>query len=137
MLKFRGHKETDKALVEKWIACDDEHSQTSTVESYCPPDDPNAQHKGVKFGVVEDEIGTIGYLVLENILRVSCQFPPAFEKDRIRAAIDEFIPQLIEHSRGQYKQIIFKSSSPALIFYLRKFGFRRSPTEIVCNIGDK
>lgn len=137
MLKFRKHNENDQFLVEKWVAQDSEHSKSSDVLFWSPPKDPAKVHKGTQYDVVEDSIGAIGYLVLENVLRIHVQFPPAYEKDRIRAAIDEFIPRLIAESRSQYKEIIFKSESPALIWYLRKFGFRKSKNEIVCNLGAK
>lgn len=134
MLKYRPVGKNDDLLVEKWVAADKWHSDPTF---WLPPKDAEKQHKGVKYGVVEDAVGTIGYVVLENVLRIHVQFPPSTETDRIRAAIDEFIPRLIENSKSQYKQIVFESESPALIFYLRKFGFRRSKNEIVCSTGAK
>jgi hypothetical protein len=134
MLKFRKHNENDQFLVEKWVAQDSEHSRTSDVLFWSPPKDPAKAHKGTDYLVVEDDVGVIGYLVLENCLRIHCQFPPAFETDRIRAAISEFIPTIKNQAQSQYKQLIFESVSMPLIWFLRKFGFRRSKNEIVCKL---
>ncbi len=134
MLKIRSHNENDKFLLEKWISLDPEHSRTSDVSFWLPPAEA---HKGTTYLAVEDSVGVVGYIVLENVLRIHCQFPPSSEITRIRAAMSEFIPKICKESKTQYKQLIFESVSPALIWFLRKFGFRRSKNEIVCNTGDR
>lgn len=132
MLKIRAIKENDRFLCEKWLALDREHCDTSDLSFWMPPTEN--RHKGTDYLAVEDSIGVVGYVVLENILRIHCQFPPDTEKDRIREAMGVFIAKLKQEARPQYKQLIFESVSPALIWFLRKFGFRRSKNEIVCDV---
>lgn len=134
MAKLRHHKEFDDVLLEKWWAADDEHSQTTNLDFWLPPSDPAKQHKGTKYLAVEDEHGTIAYLVFENCLRIHVQFAPPSEIDRTRIALAETLTQIQKWARDQYKEIIFESKSRPLVFFLRKFGFRKSENEIVCKL---
>lgn len=137
MLKIRPIGKNDELLIEKWIACDEEHSKTSEVAFWLPPEQLADRHKGTDYLAVEDSVGVIGYVVMENILRIHCQFPPATEVVRIRAAMTEFLTKIKAEARPQYKQIIVESVSLPLIWFLRKFGFRRSKNEVVCSLGVK
>lgn len=131
MTKFRTTTENDKELLEKYLAADPEHGMTSTTNFWLPPTDP---HKGTKYLAVEDEVGVIGFLVLENVLRIHAQFAPTYEVRRTRVALADVMMQIQKWARPQYKQIIFQSVSTPLIWFLRKFGFRRSKDEIVCSL---
>jgi hypothetical protein len=135
MLKFRPIAANDELLLEKWLVADDEHSKTSNLSFWLPPKDASQKHKGTDYVAVEDEIGTIGYLKMENILRIHCQFAPPTEIQRTRKAMAEFINHIKQEARPQYAQLIFESVSAPLIWFLRKFGFRRSKNEIVCNLN--
>lgn len=132
MIKIRGHNSNDAFLLEKWLASDPEHSKTSDLSRWIPPAVP---HKGVKYLAVEDDIGVVGYLVLENVLRIHVQFAPESETDRIRVAMEEFMPRIKAASSAEYKEIIFESVSAGLVWFLRKFGFRKSKNEVVCKLG--
>lgn len=137
MLKFRPIRQNDADLIEKWIANDDEHSKTSDLSFWLPPKDANLKHKGTDYLAVEDEFGTIAYLKMENILRIHCQFAPESEIERTRKATAEFLTKIKQEARSQYAQLIFESVSGGLVWFLRKFGFRRSKNEIVCDLGVK
>lgn len=134
MLKIRQIRENDKHLIEKWLAVDPEHSKTSDVSFWLPPPD---KHKGTDYLAVEDSVGVVGYIVLENILRIHCQFAPPYEINRIRDAMEEFMVRIKKEASPQYKQIIFESVSAPLVWFLRRFGFRKSKNEIVCQLGAK
>lgn len=131
MLKYRSQNENDKFLIEKWVAQDEEHSKTSHPSFWtAPPVLPSH----TKYIVVEDSIGVVAYLVLENVLRIHCQFAPSTETERIRAAAQEFLPRLKQESAKSYKEIISEAINPPLLWFLRKFGFRKSKNEIVCKL---
>lgn len=132
MLKYRPQNENDKFLIEKWVANDPEHSKTSEPSFWVTPSVPE---KHTKYIVVEDSVGTVAYLVLENVLRIHCQFAPSTETDRIRAAAEEFLPKLKKESSENYKQVIAEAVSAPLVWFLRKFGFRKSKNELVCKTG--
>jgi hypothetical protein len=127
--KFRPTTEKDAVLVADFLAADEEHSKTSTSSFWLPP---QSEHKGVKYLTVEDSEGVIGFLVLENTLRIHAQFAPPDQVNRTRLALADVMTQIQHWARPQYKQIIFESVSLGLIWFLRKFGFRRSKNEIVC-----
>jgi hypothetical protein len=132
--KFRPTTQSDRELLEKYIAADEEHSKTSSVSFWLPPE---TEHKGVKYLAVEDEKGTIGFLVLENCLRIHAQFAPPDQTERTRAATADVMTQIKHWARPQYKEIVFESVSLGLIWFLRKFGFRRSKNEIVCRLQEQ
>lgn len=129
--KFRPTTENDRELLAKYISSDPEHSATTPVSFWLPPSDP---HKGAKYLAVEDENGTLAYLVLENCLRIHVQFAPPEEIERTRAGLASALPQIQHWARDQYKEIIFESISAPLIWFLRKFGFRKSKNEIKCRL---
>jgi hypothetical protein len=132
--KFRPTEEKDREILEKNIASDKEHSKTSSVSFWLPPSDTKTQHKGVKYLAVEDKDGVIGHLVLENCVRIHAQFLPSDQIDRTRVATAEVMTQIQHWAKDLYKEIIFESESPGLIWFLRKFGFRRSKNEIKCRL---
>lgn len=131
MTKFRPTTANDEALLKEYLAADPEHSQTSTPSFWLPP---AIEHKGAKYLAVEDEKGVIGFLVLENVVRIHAQFAPPDQIDRTRAATANVMTQIQKWARPQYREIIFQSISPGLIWFLRKFGFRRSKNEVVCQL---
>jgi hypothetical protein len=135
MIKCRPIKASDGELLEKFLLADGEHSKTSDISFWLPPSDCQVKHKGVDYLAVEDEKGVIFFIRLENILRMHCQFAPETEIARTRPAVAEFAKLIQRQARDQYKQLIFESVSLSLIWFLRKFGFRRSKNEVVCDLG--
>lgn len=131
MLKFRAHNEQDKAILERFISADPEHSVTSSLEFWLLPEN---KHKGTDYLAVEDEKGVVVYLVLENCLRIHAQFAPATEIDRIRAAIPQISAKLAHDAKTSYRQLLFESVFPPLVRFLEKIGWRRSPNEVVLGL---
>lgn len=131
MVRFRATNSADAPTIEKFLAADPEHSKTSALSFWLPPVE---EPKGAKYLAVEDEKGVIGYLVLENCLRIHAQFAPPTEIERTRVAVGETIAQIQHFSRSQYKEMLFESISRPLIIFLRKFGFRRNENQIICRL---
>lgn len=134
MTKFRPTREDDRTILESFIALDEEHSQTSTSDFWLPP---KIEHKGAKYLAVEDENGVIGFLVLENVLRIHSQFAPASEILRTRPAVASTLTQIQKWAASQYREVIFESVSSGLVWFVRKFGFRRSKNEVVCRLQEQ
>jgi hypothetical protein len=133
VVKLRHTTAADEELLAVFLAADPEHSQSSTVSFWLPP---KIEHKGVKYLAVEDDKGVIGFLVLENCVRIHAQFAPPEEIDRTRTALTDVMTQIQKWARPQYRELIFESISAPLIWFLRKFGFRRSKNEIICRLQE-
>lgn len=134
MTKFRPTTKEDEELLKEFIASDPEHSMTSSPSFWLPPEN---EHKGAKYLTVIDDEGTLAYLVLENCLRIHVQFAPPSEVERTRVGLAEALAQIQKWARPQYKEIIFESVSAGLVFFVRKFGFRRSKNEVVCRLQEQ
>lgn len=126
MIKLRNLNDNDNLLIEKWIACDNDHANKTEVGFWTENDGDRAT-----CFAVEDELGTIFYVRAEKVLRLHCQFAPAYEIKRTRQAIDEFAEHIRGWAKPNFKQIIFESIYQPLIRFLHKRGYRASPNEQV------
>jgi hypothetical protein len=86
--------------------------------------DPNSQSL-----VFHDEEGDVCYLKVEKEARIHIQFKEV-DKDRIRNLLNQHTDQMARALKSQgYKAMTFNSPNPALVWFMRKFGFRTAKDE--------
>lgn len=126
MFKSRSVTEKDRTKLAEWIAVDLDHAKTCTPDFWLPAEKPDGTIR-VAF---DDTLGTALFVRGEKILRLHIQFPP--EKWRNSKSLIKFIPIIEADARKHgFTQIIWESTSPGLIQFTEKFGYHRSPNEIV------
>lgn len=125
-LKYRKINENDAFLIEKWIALDPDHS--SCRKEFFTKSDPGRS----ECFAVEDATGVIMYVKAENAIRLHIQFGP--EKHRTAKALMKFIPSIEQLVKNRCTQLIWDSVSESLIKFTERFGYRRSPNEIIKTI---
>jgi hypothetical protein len=126
-LKYRPTSELDKALLEDWVLADDDHRDTTHPHFFLPQDRTNCF-------AVEDDKGPVFFVRAESVLRLHIQFAPKSEWRRLAKTIDLFAEQIKNDAKYSYKQIIFESTSPGLVKFLSKRGYRLSPNEWCLNL---
>lgn len=127
MINHREANEEDRKQLTEWIAASSESHQVPTDFWINKEVDPNKK-SGIKTLVIEDESGKIFHLRVENVMRVYVQFPPegTVDPERTKAALTESFKTIAGNGiRLGYKEMIFDSTSKALIRFFRKFGFKK------------
>jgi hypothetical protein len=137
MLYHRATRETDREQLEAMIAADDDHRGRCKADFWLPKkteDDSNKTKNGATLCLAfEDDKGVVFFLRLEKILRVHTQF--GTDKIRTARALIELNGWLDREARQYgYIQVIWDSVSASLIKFAEKFGYHRSPNEIVKDI---
>lgn len=121
MINHRETNEEDRKQLTEWIAASPESHQV-------PTDFWVDKEIGVKKFAIEDESGKVFHLRVENVMRVYVQFPPegTVDPERTKAALTESFKTIAGNGiRLGYKEMIFDSTSKALIRFFRKFGFKK------------
>ena len=127
MIRYRKTVETDRPRVAADIAADPDHAGKSTVEFWLP------QNHAECF-TLEDADGPVMSIRAESVLRLHVQFPPK-SKMRIARALLEFLPKIERDAKSKgFMQVIWESTSSPLIAFVGRFGYRRSPNEIVKDV---
>ena len=88
--------------------------------------DPETQ--GVAF---QDECGEVVFWAnFSREIRVRIQFRKDVDKEKVREAFTKYIPLFAENfKRAGCKAFLFDSVSAPLIWFLRRFGFRKAASE--------
>ena len=129
MLKSRSVTEKDRTKLEEWIAADSDHAGRCKPEFWLPSEQPDGTIR-VAF---DDALGAALFVRGEKVLRLHIQFPP--EKWRNAKSLVQLIPRIEDDARKHgFTQIIWESTSEALIKFTEPFGYRRSLNEIVKNL---
>lgn len=128
--------EDQRARVAEWIEADPDHRGRVAPEFFISGQ-PDSECL-----VLEDERGPILFLRMERALRIHIQFAPAVtaeDKQRTREAMLEGFPWLQQMARNSgFREILFQSTvAPLIRFCEKRFGFRRSPNELVCGIASR
>jgi hypothetical protein len=129
MLYQRATRETDREQLEAMIAEDADHAGRSTADFWLPSE----KDKNRLCVTFEDDKGPVFFLRLEKVLRVHAQF--GTDKMRTARALIDFNEWLDRESRQHgYVQVIWDSISSSLVRFAEKFGYHKSPNEIVKDI---
>lgn len=120
---LRQVEAADREQLERWIAADPHHRDTAKAEFFQL--------------VLEDAAGACYYVELEPAMRVHIQFGPSAtqaERERTMRALGAGMKWLRAEMGGRgVKQLIFSSSfRPLIAFCVKRLGFRRSLTELLC-----
>lgn len=126
MAKITVTTEADLAQIQEWISADPYHK-----------DDPRCTAEGLLTGkgalafCLQDETGPLCFVKLDvegEFLRLSTQFGPEEEVSKRRLVtglLSTGIPAITVFAKeGKYKGIVFESTSPTLISFMDKQGFR-------------
>jgi len=126
MAKITVTTEADLPQIQEWINADPYHK-----------DDPRCTAEGLLTGngalafCLGDDEGPLCFVRLDvesEFLRLSTQFGPEAEvskKRLVTGLLSTGIPAIIIFAKeGKYKGIVFESTSPTLIAFMDKQGFR-------------
>lgn len=122
---FRDINDKDLALILKDIATDPAHNQQPGFHPALFIDE-NAKNVAI-----QDENGEVIFWVsfLKEV-RVRIQFREGVDKEKVREAFRQNIPIFAEaYSRAGAKAFLFDSVSAPLVWFLRRFGFRKATSE--------
>lgn len=142
--KVRKVGEQDRERLRQWIANDPDHRDLVSSDFFLGVTRDNhgnpIPEPGAECMVLEDSAGERFYFRISRVLRVDIQFNCAMKKDEVernREALEEgFAWLLYKARRAGFRQMIFDSTAKFLMrFCERKFGFRKSPNELVCPIS--
>lgn len=119
-LTYRMTLESDRDLLEQWIADDPYHRGTGTSFWF--------QQPGAACFAVMDDSGVVFFVKAENAtdfkqaLRLHVQF--GAERIRTAKAMMQFIPKIERDAKTRgYKQIVWESVSEPLIRFASRFGY--------------
>jgi hypothetical protein len=126
-MKYRPTAPADREQLAEWISQDEDHKDKNNPEFWLPQDRTNCF-------AGEDDSGPVFYVRGESVLRLHLQFAPKSEWRRLARTIDQFAEQIRKDASKNYRQIIFESTSPGLIKFLSKRGYRNSPNEYVIDL---
>lgn len=127
MIDHREASAADAEQIQKWIDADPAHAGIIKADFWLPAigEDGKAL-PGTKRLAVTDEKGVAFYIRVDNVMRVSIQFPPDSERDPERtkmALTGSFRVLAANGKRLGYSEMIFDSVSKSLIKFFSKFGF--------------
>lgn len=118
--------EADFVELTEWVSKDPHHRNVITADHFMPKKDKDGNfEKGVVYVKVTDEIGTIFYLRLSNVMRAEVQFSPDADPERVRVALRQtFSFVSIKAKAMGYKEMLFDSVSTHLIRFFERLGFK-------------
>jgi hypothetical protein len=106
-------------MLEEWIAGEPSNKE-NTFEFYRAPK--------TKTMIYEDENGPVFAVRYSSALRTDMEFNPQADPERIRAMFREVVPDAAKAAQEQgFCEIVYESSSPKLIAFLRRLGFKTCP----------
>jgi GNAT superfamily N-acetyltransferase len=122
MVTFRSVEDADLEQIGEWIEADSDHKGKIVPRFFMPGETSYA----ASF-VIEDAHGACMYVRQETEgqgIRLHVQFPPRVGK-RIAVALLEAYPLVAQAAKSRgFRYAIFDSTSPALIRFMRRFGYR-------------
>jgi hypothetical protein len=108
----------DRPQIESWIAAEPTH-QDNTFEFY--------QEAGTKSVMCTDAEGEVFVLKFTPCLRTDIDFSPTAGPERIGKALAQVIKEMTPVAKSQgFKEFCFESSSPSLIEFCGRLGFRKT-----------
>jgi hypothetical protein len=122
---FRDITIDDLEPIAQDISTDPAHNQQPgvTPEVFLDP-----QAKNVAF--TDDTGEVIFWASFSREVRVRIQFREGVDKDKVRAAFERYVPMFSDTFKAAgAKAFLFDSVSAPLIWFLRKFGFRKMNSE--------
>ncbi len=109
----------DRPQVESWVSAEPTHVN-NTFDWY--------NEAGTKSVIVEDESGAVLVAKFTPCLRMDTDFSPTATPARIAKAIVSGLAEMEKQAKSQgFKEIVFESSSPKLVAFCERLGYRQSP----------
>lgn len=126
-MKYPTSSEQDLPQLKRWVDADPTHKDTDPDFWIRPVDENGKPEEGIKCLRVEDDMGAVFYLRMENALRVYVQFPPEEEvsKSRLSSALRRAMWFIGGGAKkASYQEMLFDSKSFHLIAFFERFGFK-------------
>lgn len=121
----------DHGKVAELIELDADHRGQVQAASFAPPMPVSGQEC---FAIVEPQSGELlFYFRITRVMRIDIQFDPRRREDNQQVLQDGFEWLVGMGMKSGYRQLIFDSvTRPLINFCKRRFRFRPSPNELVC-----
>lgn len=123
-MKYTPTSEKDLEQLDRWVELDPDHQKDIKGNFWLVPVDDNKKPvPGVVCLKVEDDIGAVFYIKLENAVRVYAQFPPETEvsSNRVSRALRHMFFFLGSGlKRTGYHEAFFDSISESLVSFFKK-----------------